>query len=62
MGSIVIPGYIYTVLKRTNMNTVDEVIEALLKNLEYAYKLKFQGENEEQDLGSLLDSLSDEFR
>jgi hypothetical protein len=44
------------------MNTVDEVIEALLKNLEYAYKLKFQGENEEQDLGSLIDSIYDEFR
>jgi hypothetical protein len=43
------------------MKNVDEVIKVLLENLEYAYKLKFEGENEEQDLGSLLDSLSDQF-
>jgi hypothetical protein len=43
------------------MKDVDEVIKVLLENLEYAYKLKFEGENEEQDLGSLLDSLSDQF-
>jgi hypothetical protein len=44
------------------MNTVDDVIKVLLENLEYAYKLKYKGENEMQDLGSLLDSLSDQFR
>jgi hypothetical protein len=43
------------------MKDIDEVIKVLLENLEYAYKLKFEGENEEQDLGSLLDSLSDQF-
>jgi len=43
------------------MKNVDELIKVLLENLEYAYKLKFEGENEEQDLGSLLDSLSDQF-
>jgi hypothetical protein len=43
------------------MKNIDEVIKVLLQNLEYAYKLKFKGENEEQDLGSLLDSLSDQF-
>jgi hypothetical protein len=43
------------------MKNVDEVIKVLLENLEYAYKLKFEGENEEQDLGSLLDSLHDQF-
>ena len=41
---------------------VDELIKVLLENLEWAYKLKFEGENEHQDLGSLLDSLSEQFR
>jgi hypothetical protein len=50
------------VIKLNDMNTVDDVIKALLENLEYAYKLKYEGENENQDLGSLLDSLSDQFR
>jgi len=49
-------------IKLNDMNTVDDVIKALLENLEYAYKLKYEGENEMQDLGSLLDSLSDQFR
>ena len=40
---------------------VDEVIKVLLENLEYCYKLKFEGENEEQDLGSLIDCLHDQF-
>ena len=44
------------------MNNVDEVIENLLGCLELAYKLKFEGENGEQDLGSLLDDISDNFR
>jgi hypothetical protein len=42
------------------MKNVDEVIKVLLENLEYAYKLKFEGENEEQDLGSLLDGLKEQ--
>jgi len=41
---------------------VDEVIKNLLSCLEFAYKLKFEGENEEQDLGSLLDDINDTFR
>jgi len=44
------------------MKNVDEVIGNLLSCLENAYKLKFEGENEEQDLGSLLDDISDTFR
>jgi len=44
------------------MNNIDDVIKVLLENLEYAYKLKFEGENEDQDLGSFLDSLHDQFR
>lgn len=44
------------------MKNVDEVIENLLSCLENAYKLKLEGENEEQDLGSLLDDISDTFR
>ena len=44
------------------MENVDEVIETLLGCLEYAYKLKFEGENEEQNLGSLLDAIYDTFR
>jgi hypothetical protein len=44
------------------MNNVDEVIVELLSCLEFAYKLKFEGENEEQDLESLLDSISDTFK
>ena len=44
------------------MENVDEVIGNLLSCLEFAYKLKFEGENEEQDLGSLLDDINDTFR
>ena len=44
------------------MKNVDEVIVELLNCLEFAYKLKFEGENEEQDLGSLLDGISDTFK
>jgi hypothetical protein len=43
------------------MKNVDEVIKTLNECLEFAYKLKFEGENENQDLGSLLDSISDTF-
>jgi hypothetical protein len=44
------------------INNVDDLIKVLLENLEYAYKLKFKGENQDQDLNSLLDDLSDQFR
>jgi hypothetical protein len=44
------------------MKNVDDVIKNLLDCLENAYKLKFEGENEEQDLGSLLDDINDVFR
>jgi hypothetical protein len=44
------------------INNVDDLIKVLLENLEYAYKLKFEGENQDQDLNSLLDDLSDQFR
>ena len=44
------------------MKNVDEVIVELLNCLEFAYKLKFEGENEQQDLGSLLDDISDIFK
>jgi hypothetical protein len=45
------------------MKNVDEVIESLLECLEYAYKLKFEGEIEgQQDFGSLVDSIRDTFR
>lgn len=44
------------------MKNVDEVIKELLECLESAYKLKYEGENENQDLGSLIDSISDTFR
>jgi hypothetical protein len=44
------------------IENVDDLIKVLLENLEYAYKLKFEGENEEQDLGSTLDMLHDIFR
>jgi|DEB0MinimDraft_4_1074332.scaffolds.fasta_scaffold304436_1 hypothetical protein len=44
------------------MANVDEVIDALLGYLEIAYKLKFEGENENQDLGSLVDSIHDTFK
>ena len=43
------------------MKNVDEVIVELLDCLECAYKLKFEGENENQDLGSLIDGISDLF-
>ena len=43
------------------MNNVNEVIVELLSCLEFAYKLKFEGENENQDLGSLLDDIADTF-
>jgi len=45
-----------------NIENVDDLIKVLLENLELAYKLKFEGENETQDLGSLIDSLNDQFR
>ena len=41
---------------------VDDVIKNLQECLEFAYKLKFEGETEEQDLGSLLDSIVDTFK
>jgi hypothetical protein len=44
------------------MKNVNDVIGELLNCLEFAYKLKFEGENEEQDLGSLLDDISDTFK
>jgi hypothetical protein len=44
------------------MKNVDEVIKTLHECLEFAYKLKFEGENEEQDLGSLLDDIADTFK
>jgi len=44
------------------INNVDDLIKVLLENLEYAYKLKFEGENQDQDLNSLLDDLFDQFR
>ena len=44
------------------MKDIDDVIVDLLECLEYAYKLKFEGENENQDLGSLLDSIVDTFK
>jgi hypothetical protein len=43
------------------MKNIDDVIIELLGCLESAYKLKFEGENEEQDLGSLVDSIGDQF-
>ena len=43
------------------MKNVDDVIIELLNCLEFAYKLKFEGENEEQDLGSLVDDIRDTF-
>jgi hypothetical protein len=44
------------------MKNVDEVIKVLLECLESAYALKYEGENENQDLGSLIDSISDTFK
>ncbi len=44
------------------MKNVDEVIDALVGCLKNAYKLKFEGENENQDLGSLVDSIHDTFK
>ena len=41
--------------------TVDDVIKLLLENLEFAYRLKFEGPNEDQDLDSLIDGLSEQF-
>jgi hypothetical protein len=52
----------FSIIKRQKMENVDEVIKNLLSCLEFAYKLKFEGENEEQDLGSLLDDINDTFR
>jgi hypothetical protein len=43
------------------MKNVDDVIKVLFECLESAYKLKYEGENEDQDLGSLLDSFVDTF-
>ena len=42
------------------MKNVDEVIESLLECLEYAYKLKFEGEIEGQQ--DFVDSIRDTFR
>jgi len=42
-----------------NEITVDNLIITLQECLEYAYKLKYEGENEHQDLGSLIDSIKD---
>ena len=39
--------------------TVDDVIEELKECLYYANKLKEEGASEEQDLGSLVDSIRD---
>lgn len=44
------------------INTIDDLIRVLLENLEFAYKIKYEGENEEQDLSSLLDDLHDQFK
>jgi hypothetical protein len=44
------------------MKDIDDVIVDLLECLEYAYKLKFEGENENQDLGSLLEDIVDTFK
>lgn len=44
------------------MKNVDDVINELLECLESAYKLKYEGDNENQDLGSLIDAISDTFR
>jgi len=44
------------------MENVDEVIEVLLGCLKSAYKLKFEGENENQNLGSLVDIIHDTFK
>jgi hypothetical protein len=43
------------------MKNVDDVIENLLECLKFAYKLKFEGDNEEQNLGSLVDDIRDTF-
>ena len=39
--------------------TVENLIMTLQECLENAYKLKYEGENEHQDLGSLIDSIKD---
>ena len=43
------------------MKDVDDVIENLLECLKFAYKLKFEGNNEDQNLGSLVDDIRDTF-
>jgi hypothetical protein len=60
LGSQDYPFIFTSQLINKQMKNVDEVIKVLLENLEYAYKLKFEGENEEQDLGSLLDGLKEQ--
>jgi hypothetical protein len=44
------------------MENVDRVIEELNLLLERAHKLKLEGENDEQDLGSLINDIQDTFR
>ena len=43
------------------MKDVDDVITNLQECLKFAYKLKFEGENENQDLGSLVVDIVDVF-
>jgi hypothetical protein len=54
--------FVYLSKLKIMINTVDDLIKVLLENLEFAYKLKYEGENEEQDLGSLIDSINDQFK
>ena len=42
-----------------NEITIETLIMTLQECLEYAYKLKYEGENEHKDLGSLIDSIKD---
>jgi hypothetical protein len=51
--------YVYNM---KNEITIDDVINTLQECLEYTYKLKFEGENEYQDLGSLIDSIRDSIK
>jgi hypothetical protein len=45
-----------------NEITIDDIINTLQECLEYTYKLKFEGENEHQDLGSLIDDINDSIK
>jgi hypothetical protein len=45
-----------------NEITIETLIMTLQECLEYAYKLKYEGENEHQDLGSLIDSIRDSIK